>query len=240
VDQDDRFRTTKWSVVLSARARGEPGSKAALTQLCESYWYPLYVFVRRRGYGSDEALDLTQGYFLQLIERDYLKNVRPEAGKFRSFLLATLKHHISHETRRERTLRRGGGSQVISLDATAADQRYSLEPRDPRRTPDQDYERQWARAAIRHARERLERELDESGKGRQFRVLAQYLSGDGERPYREVAAELETTEAAVKMAVPRLRRRYGRILREEIAQTVDAENEVEDEIRYLLAAIHDA
>lgn len=240
MDQDDRFRTTKWSVVLTARAKGEPGSEEALTRLCEIYWYPLYVFVRCRGYGSDEALDFTQGYFLQLMERDYLKNVRPEAGKFRSFLLATLKHYISHETRRTQTLRRGGGRKVISLDAVAADQRYRLEPRDPRQTPDKDYDRQWARAAVRQARERLKGEFDALGKSENFRLLAEYLTGEAGRSYRDVADELGTTVAAVKMAVTRLRRRYGRILREEIAHTVDDERDVEDELRYLLSVINEA
>jgi RNA polymerase sigma-70 factor (ECF subfamily) len=224
-------------VVLTARAKGEPGSEEALAWLCETYWYPLYFFVRRRGYAFDEALDLTQGYFLRLMERDYLRDVRPEVGKFRSFLLASLKHYLANEKREAAALKRGGDHRLISLDADAAEHRYRLEPPDER-TPEQAYERRWALTVIQRAHRRLEAELGESERRDQFRLLVGYLSGgDPKRSYREVAGELGATEAAVKMAVSRLRRRFGRILREEIAQTVVDDTEIDDEVRYLLTVV---
>jgi len=234
---DNRFHTTRWSVVLAARARGEAGSDEALARLCETYWYPLYVFIRRRGHGGDEALDLTQEFFLRLVERDWLDNVRPEAGRFRSFLLATAKHFLSHEQRRERALRRGGELRFVSLDL--AEERYRAEPHDDE-SPERAYERRWAMAVLERVSKRLAAEMSEGGKAETYRLLAPYLAGgEGERPYRDAAERLDTTEAAVKMAVMRLRRRFGRILREEIAQTVDTAAEVDEEVRYLLGIIRE-
>ena len=233
----DRFSTTRWSMVLAARVKDEPGSAEALALLCETYWFPLYFFVRRRGHGPDEALDLTQGYFLRLMERRYLDDVRPEAGKFRSFLLASVKHYLANERRDAAALKRGGDRPPLSLDVDEAEGRYRLEPADDR-TPETAYERQWALTITRLAHERLRREMSEAGKREQHRLLVPFMSGDDPgRSYADVAAELETSEAAVRMAVTRLRRRFGRILREEIAPTVEDEAEIDDEVRHLLSVV---
>jgi RNA polymerase sigma-70 factor (ECF subfamily) len=224
-------------MVRSARAKHEPGSAEALARLCEAYWYPLYYFVRRLGHGPDDARDLTQGYFAQMLERDYLDDVRPETGKFRSFLLASMKHYMANVRREAKALKRGGGQPVVSLDTAAAEDRYRHEPSDER-TPGKAYEHQWALAVVGRANERLREEFESAGKQEQYRLLVGYLSGDvAGRSYQEVAAELETTEAAVKMAVSRMRRHYGNVLREEIAATVDAGENVDAEIRHLFSII---
>ncbi len=229
-----RFDTTRWSVVLLARARGEPGSEESLARLCEAYWYPLYTFVRRHGHRPDDALDLTQGYFLRLVERDWLKNVRPEAGRFRSFLLGSMKHFLANERRRASAQVRAGDSRWVSLDAAEAEERYRLEPVESR-TPEQAYEHAWALAVLARARRTLESEMLDAGKVEQYRLLEPYLSTDeAQGSYKDVAASLATTEAAVKMSVLRLRRRLGRILREEVAATVGEDGDADDELRYLL------
>jgi RNA polymerase sigma-70 factor (ECF subfamily) len=237
VDRDGSFTTTKWSVVLHARERGDPGAREALASLCEAYWYPLYVFVRRQGIDASEALDLTQGFFTDLLERDLLDSVRPERGKFRSFLIASLKHHIAHEKRKERALKRGGGRAAIPLDSGEAERRYLIEAADEM-TPERAYERQWALAVIGRAQGRLRGALEADGQGEQYRLLMPFLTDVGPaRPYQEVAGRLGTTEASVKMAVLRLRRRLGQLLREEIAHTVDEPSEVDAELRHLLAVL---
>lgn len=234
---EGRFNTTRWTVIRSARAKDEPGSAEALAALCEAYWYPLYVFVRRRGHGADEARDLTQGYFLRLLEKDYLDDVKPEAGRFRSFLLASMKHFLANERRDAAALKRGGGRTLVSLDLAAAENRYRHEPVSDE-TPERAYERRWALAVIERARDRLRDEFAAAGKERQFRLLAGHLSGrDSARPHGEVAEELGTTEAAVKMAVSRMRRQYGRALREEIADTIDDPAAIDDEVRHLLSIV---
>lgn len=234
-----RFDTTRWSVVLLARARGEPGSEESLARLCETYWYPLYAFVRRQGHGPEDALDFTQGYFLRLMERDWLKNVRPEAGKFRSFLLVSMKHFLAHERRRAKAKMRGGEMQWIPLDAAGAEGRYRLEPRDPR-TPEQAYERSWAQAVLDRARRLLEQEMEKRGGLEQYRLLEPHLSReDVQETYRDLARRLGTTEAAVKMSLMRLRRRLGRILRDEVATTVGGAGDVDGELRYLLGILRE-
>jgi len=240
VEQNDRFRTTKWSMVLAARDAQDPRSREALASLCEQYWFPLYVFVRRQGHGHDQALDLTQGYFMTLMEKDFLGDVQREAGKFRSFLLATMKHFLSHEREKARALKRGGGQPVVSLDAAAAQQRLELEPMHEQ-TPDKAYEKQWALTVLDLIQRRLRHEFVTEGKIDEFNELAPFLAGQGAgKPYREVASALRTTEAAVKMGVLRLRRRFGKLLREEIAQTVREEGEIEGEIKYLLSVVRGA
>jgi len=237
VDRSERFTTTKWSVVLRARDRGDPRSREALASLCEAYWYPLYVFVRRQGSDPNDALDLTQGFFAALIEKDLLDSVRQERGKFRSFLLASLKHHIAHERRREHALKRGGGQEVLPLDGEGAEKRYQIDPADDR-TPDRAYERQWALAVIGRAQDRLRGALEADGKGEQYRLLVPFLTDvRPEQPYQEVAGALRTTEASVKMAVLRLRRRLGQLLREEIAHTVEEPADVDAELKHLLVVL---
>lgn len=231
---DGRFETTHWTVVLSARGGGAPDSDAALAELCRTYWYPLYAFVRRSGHDADEALDLTQGYFLRMMERNYLDDVRPEAGRFRSFLLASLKHFLANHRRDAAAIKRGG--RVTWVSADAAEHRF-LADRRRDASPEAAYERRWALAVLERARQRLEREFDDAGKREHYRLLAPHLSAEaGARPYAEIAAELDSSEAAVKMAVSRLRRRFGRVLREEIGRTVEPE-QIDDEVRHLLTVV---
>jgi len=235
--RDDQFTTTRWSRVLAARERSDPGSREALAGLCEAYWYPLYAFVRRQGYDADKASDLTQGYFAALMEKDYLDDVRPERGKFRSFLLASLKHHVSHERERERAAKRGGPAPPISLDREIAERRYRDEPRDDA-TPETLYERRWAWTVIDRAQARLRLEMQLAGKGERFEHLAGFVFGGGsDRSYRDVAAESGISEAAIAMAVRRLRQRLGDLMRQEIADTVGDPRDVDEEIRHLLTVV---
>ncbi len=233
----DQFTTTRWSRVLAARERSDPGSREALAGLCEAYWYPLYVFVRRQGYDPDAASDLTQGYFARLMEKDYLGDVHPGRGKFRSFLLASLKHHLSHERDRERAAKRGGPAPAISLDRESAERRYRAKPRDDA-TPETIYERRWALTVIDRAQGRLRLEMQQAGKGERFEHLAGFVFGGGtDRSYREVASESGMSEAAIAMAVRRLRQRLGDLMRQEIADTVGDPRDVDGEIRHLLAVV---
>jgi len=231
------FTTTHWSVVLSARKRKSPQSERALAALCETYWFPLYAYVRRSGYSSHDAQDLTQDFFAQLLEKDFLKDVDHRRGKFRSFLLAALKHYLGHQRERARAKKRGGGRAPFSLDFNDAENRYHLEPQDPA-TPERLYQRRWALTLLDRVVGRLEDENVRAGKAETFAGLKEFLTAGREsRPYGRVAESLGTTEGAVKVAVHRLRRRYRELLKEEIAQTVADPAEIDDELRELFAAV---
>jgi RNA polymerase sigma-70 factor (ECF subfamily) len=233
----ERFRTTRWSLIAAARDGPSTESRRALAALCEAYWYPLYAYVRLQGYDAEEAKDLTQGYFARLLEKDYLNEVEPASGRFRTFLITTLKHFLVNEAERARALKRGGGVHEISLDAQDAEGRYRYEPVD-RLTPDDVFERRWALTVLERALGRLRKEFADAGKEAQFERLKAYLTGVEPRvPYRQVAAELDSTEGAVKAAVRRLRQRFGKQLWEEIAETVARPEEVDDEVRHLLSVI---
>jgi RNA polymerase sigma factor (sigma-70 family) len=231
------FTTTHWSVVLSAQDRQSPQSEAALAALCENYWLPLYAYTRRSGYSSHDAQDLTQEFFAQLLEKDFLKDVDHRRGKFRSFLLATLKHFLSHQREHDRAQKRGGGRVPFSLDFQDAENRYRLEPEDTA-TPERVYQRRWALTLLDRVLQRLEDEYAGAGKGGLFAALKEFLTaGRQSRPYRPVAEELGMTEGATKVAVHRLRRRYRELLKEEIAQTVADPADIDDELRDLFAAV---
>jgi RNA polymerase sigma-70 factor (ECF subfamily) len=224
-------------MILAARAGPTPESRVALAGLCEAYWYPLYAFNRRRGSDREEASDLTQGFFEQFLEKRTLQDLRPGEGRFRSFLLSSLKHFVSHEREREAARKRGGGSRLVSFDSGEAEERYDREPRDDR-TPERAYERAWAQTVLDRVFRRLEGEFEAAGKERLFAALAPSLTGrEAARPHREVADALGISEDAVKMSLLRLRKRFGRLLREEIAQTVEREDQVDDELRFLLSAV---
>lgn len=232
------FGTTHWSVVLAAARHGTSESREALRQLCEAYWVPLYSYLRRRGFECDEAEDLTQGFFAKLLETSSLEGATPRRGRFRSYLLGALKHFVSNEMDRRHALKRGGGKALLSLDRDAAEGRYALEPAD-RRTPEKLFERVWALTVVERALTRLRGEhAVESRKARLFELLKPTLSG--ERPpegYRGVARELRMTEGAVKVAAHRFRGRFRELIRDEVAETVSDDAQVEEEIRYLLAAV---
>ena len=232
-----RFQTTRWTLVLKARDVTSEESRAALSELCEAYWYPLYAFVRREGHQPDDAMDLTQGYFATLLEKDYLKDVRPEAGRFRSFLLTSLKHFLYNDWDRRKALKRGGGIDQISLDACEAERRFALEPTSGE-TPENLYERQWAATVLDRTLASLEAEYTESDTAERFRALRGYLIGDSSGdPYSQIAEKLDMSIAAVKVAVHRLRKRFGQTLRVEIAEIVADPKDVDDEIRYLLTVV---
>ena len=231
------FRTTKWSLIVAAREGSPSESERALQDLCEAYWYPLYVFVRSQGLDPDSAMDATQGYFLRLLEKDYLQQVDPTAGRFRSFLILTMKHFLINEGERERAFKRGGGARLISLDAEEAEDRYRFEPTD-RLTPEQVYERRWALTVLARSLEALRLEFAGEGKEKRFDLLKGYLTGEGpQMRYGEVAKELEMKEPAVRAAVRRMRQRFGERLRAEITETVSNLDEVDDEVRHLLQVL---
>jgi len=231
-----RFATTRWSLVLDARERGSRASEQALAELCESYWFPLYAFVRRQGHGPEDAADLTQAYFAKLLEKGYLQDVRPEAGRFRSFLLASLKHFLYNEWDRQQAQKRGGHLKKISLDAQLAENRYSVEPVE-RLTPEDMFEQHWALTVLERALGQLVEDTPESKRNRLEKLRPFLIGGGSETPYREIAEELGISESGVKVAVHRLRRRFGMVLRQEIEQTVANPDEVDDEIRYLLECL---
>jgi RNA polymerase sigma factor (sigma-70 family) len=227
------FRTTHWSVVLAARD-DEAAGQQALAQLCRIYWYPLYGFVRRRGYDVHEAQDLTQEFLARLIQRRSLNLVVPEKGRFRSFLLASLKNFLVNEWTRSQRQKRGGGQQLVSLDEEHAETRYKIEPLDTL-TPENIYERTWAATLLEHVLVLLKRECAENGKADIFEELKPLLCGErASATYSEIAAKHGISEGAVKMTVMRLRLRYAALLREQIAHTVKSPEEIEEEIRHLL------
>jgi len=205
--------------------------------LCGNYWYPLYAYVRRQGHNPHDAQDLTQAFFARLLEKNYLADVQREKGRFRSFLLASLKHFLANEWDRERALKRGGGRKLIALDEDSAESRYKLEPKDDL-SADKIYERRWALTLLDQVLSKLRTEFEADGKTQQFDTLKDYLaSGRTSVSYARAAERLGMNEGAVKVAVHRLRKRYRELLRAEIAQTVATASEIDAEIRYLFAAL---
>jgi RNA polymerase sigma-70 factor (ECF subfamily) len=209
---------------------------AALSELCAAYWYPVYAFLRRRGFQADRAQDLTQDFFAELLEKQSLKAVRRERGRFRSFLLTALKFFISHERERAGAQKRGGGRTPIQLDADTAEGRYRQEPVESE-TPETVFERRWALVLLERALDRLRDELSGSADPARSQRFVDYLTGDTSTPYRQTAEELGMSESAVKVAVHRLRGRYRKLLREEVLQTVDDPSKVDDELHHLFAAV---
>lgn len=231
------FTTTHWSVVLAANEGGSGRAQAALSQLCRTYWYPLYAFVRRKGHGPHDAQDLTQGFFAQLLEKNYVAQADRERGRFRTFLLTALTHFLSDEWDRSQRLKRGGGQEIISLDAASAEERYRLEPADPLDAAKL-FERRWVTVLFDRVLERLEEEFRDSGKGGLFDRLKGSLLAEETAPgYAQIAAELGHSEAAVKQTVHRMRRRYRELFREEIAQTVAGPDEVDAELRHIFSVV---
>lgn len=231
------FYTTRWSTVLAAADRSSPESAEALATLCRVYWYPLYAFVRRRGYSAHEAEDLTQEFFARLLEKDYLKGIGPEKGRFRSFLLVCMRRFLANEWDRSRAKKRDSGRAMISIDLREAENRYCGEPADCM-TGERIFERRWALALLEQAIGRLEDEFRRSKKTRLFERLKVYLVAEHRAPpYAQVAEELGMSEGAVKVAVHRLRQRFRRTVRAEVARTLDDPNDVDDEIRRLFEVL---
>ncbi len=230
-----QFIATHWSVVLAASQLHSPQATAALETLCRTYWYPVYSFIRRQGLEPEDAEDLTQAFFARLLQKDFLAAVDRSKGRFRSFLLAAIRHFLSNEWDKRKTLKRGGGVQIISLDREWAERRHCIEPQD-NLTPDRLYDQNWLSVLLERVLTRLRNEYEAAGKAVLFEVLQAYLEGDrGQVPYAHVCRTLGMGESAVKMAVLRLRRRCGQLLRLEIAQTLSDPAEVEEEIGALFS-----
>ena len=226
---DAKFVTTHWSVVLSAREEG-----AALERLCQTYWYPIYAYVRRQGRNPHEAQDLTQEFFARLLQKDFLVGVIREKGKFRTFLLVALKRFLINEWTRDHTQKRGGGCVHVPLEGHSAETRYQAEPED-HLTAEKLYERRWALTLLDRVLERVRQEFAAAGKEALFeRLQGSLMAEKGEIPNREAGAALGMTEGAVKVAVHRLRRRFRNLFREEVARTVTCPEDIEEEIRHLL------
>jgi RNA polymerase sigma-70 factor (ECF subfamily) len=231
------FATTHWSVVLAAGATSTEASHHALEKLCAAYWYPIYVYVRRRGYGPEDAQDLTQEFFTQLIEKEHLRLADSTKGKFRSFLLATLNFFLAREWSRAHRQKRGGQYQFISLDHEMAEERYQFEPSDGD-SPEKSFQRQWALTVLQQATIVLERECVRAGKDALFHEVKELLSGErGGARYAAIGGRLSMTESAVRVAVHRLRHRFGELLRAEISHTIGPNADLEDELRSLVRAL---
>jgi RNA polymerase sigma-70 factor (ECF subfamily) len=231
------FTTTHWSVVLMAGQSATPQAQAALEKLCRTYWYPLYAFVRRQGHSPHDAQDLTQEFFARLLEKDYLNGLDPSKGKFRTFLLVAMKHFLANEWRRGQAQKRGAGAKHLSLDETSAEGQY-LQIAAPELPPERVFEQQWGFTLLAQVIARLREEFISDGKGPVFEELKIFLTGEKHTGvYAPLAARLKTTEAALKMTVSRMRQRYGELAREEIANTVPRPEDVEEELRALLAAV---
>jgi RNA polymerase sigma factor (sigma-70 family) len=231
------FETTRWSLIVAAGGEDSLAARDALAALCEAYWYPLYAYVRRRGTTPDDARDLTQGFLVSLLERRDFENLRPERGRFRAFLLASLKHFLANDAARRQTLKRGGGAILLPLAFDDAEERYRFEPVEPS-TPETLYERRWALTVIDRVLAQLRGEWEAGGRGAEFDALkTALLHGAPDGGYAAVARQLGTSEGAVKVAVHRLRRKFQSRLRQDIAETVSDPADIDDEIRYLVRAL---
>jgi RNA polymerase sigma-70 factor (ECF subfamily) len=232
----DVFATTHWTVVLAAGRRHTPQADGALEELCRTYWFPLYAYVRRRGHAKADAEDLTQAFFARLLEKNFLENLDSEKGRFRAFLLAALKHFLANEWDKARAQKRGGGEIPLSLDWQTADTKFQVastaEP-----SPDKAFDREWALALLAKVIGRLEKECAADGKAKLFAQLKSFLmAGGGDSAQAAVAKSLGMEEGAVRVAIHRLRKRYRVLLRDEIAQTLADESQVDEEMRALFGA----
>lgn len=229
------FATTHWSVVLNAGRSETTRGRDALAALCETYWYPLYAYVRRQGHSPHDAEDLTQEFFARLLESESLAAVSPEKGKFRTFLLVALKRFLANQWHRANSQKRGGGSLRVPLEGHTAETRYIAEPIEAL-TAEKLYERRWALTLLDRVLDRLRHEFNAARKGELFDKLKPHLMAEkGEIPYAHAAAESGLNEGAFKVAVHRMRRRFRELFREEVAHTVAGPGKIDEEIRYLLA-----
>jgi RNA polymerase sigma-70 factor (ECF subfamily) len=232
------FVTTHWSLVLSARDKQSPQSDIALEKLCRAYWYPLYAYVRRCGHSKEDAEDLTQAFFARLLEKNFLDAAEQERGRFRSFLLVALKRFLANEWDRARAQKRGGGQTHVPLDTEFAERKFQTEFMAEEISPDRAYERRWALTLLEQTMARLRAEFEQSGKINEFEQLKIFLTADKrEIPYTTVADELKMNENALRVAVHRLRKRYRELFREEIAHTLAEGEDIDTELRYLLAVL---
>jgi RNA polymerase sigma-70 factor (ECF subfamily) len=231
------FATTHWSVVTAAGKGSSQQARSALETLCRTYWYPIYSYVRRKGHPPEEAQDLTQEFFAQLIAKEHFSLADPSKGKFRGFLLATLDYFLAREWSRAHRQKRGGQFTFISRDEQPPEERYRLEPAD-NETPEKIFLRQWTLTVLKQAMNKLQCECEAHGKGDLFRETKNLISGEREGvAYAQISKNLTMGEGAVRVAVHRLRQRYGELLRSEIAHTVSSEEEVNEELHYLFQVL---
>lgn len=229
------FVTTRWSVVLAAQDKSSPDSAAALETLCRAYWYPLYAYVRGSGRSPQDAQDLTQEYFARLLAQDWLRVVLPEKGRFRTFLLVTMKRFLTNEWHRDTARKRGAGVTPLSLDTQVAEHRFAAEPP---LTPDALYERRWAMTLLDDALNRLQGEFTRMAREHEFACLKEWLTAErGGIPYEQIAAALGITEGAARVAVHRMRKRFRELFRQTIAETVDAAGDVDAEMRHVVGVL---
>ena len=230
-----QFPTTRWTLVVAAGNPEQKEARSALASLCENYWYPLYAYLRRRGYPADQAQDLTQEFFIRVLEGRYLDRADPEKGRFRSFILTSLKFFVADEEDRDRAQKRGGG-MVEPLEFSSGEERYQREPAHEE-TPERIFERRWALTMLDRVVERLRQEFVQHGRPEHFERLKVFLLGQSDAPYAALAREMNTSEGALKVAIHRLRKRYRDLFRQEIADTVADPSEVESELRFLAAVL---
>lgn len=230
-----RFHTTQWSMIVAAREDSGPASRAALESLCRAYWYPLYAYVRRAGHSPADAQDLTQAFFAQLLEKNWIDAADPQRGRFRTFLLVALRRFLAKAWRHASTQKRGGATPTVALDASEAEARFAVEPA---LGPDEVFEHRWAMTVLSKAMERLANEYTASHRAAEFEQLKDCLTAaHGEIPYDRLAAEMKSTAGAVRVAVHRLRKRFRDVLRLEVAETVEDSAELEDELRHLVTVL---
>jgi len=229
------FPTTRWTLVVAAGDPQRKDARAALISLCEGYWYPLYAYVRRRGYPADHAQDLTQEFFVRVLDGRYLDRADRDKGRFRAFILTSLKFFLSDEGDRNRAQKRGGGN-VLSLEMSSGEERYQRDPAH-NETPERIFERRWALSMLDRVIDRLRAEFVQHGRLEHFNRLKVFLVDQAETPYAALAREMNTSEGALKVAIHRLRKRYRELFRQEIADTVADPGDVESELRFLATVL---
>jgi len=232
----DIFATTRWTVVLAAGRKSDTRAQGALEELCDAYWFPLYAYVRRRGHSREDAEDLTQAFFAHFLRSNPLDGLSAERGRFRAFLLASLKHFLANEWDKSQRQKRGGGAPHFSLDWQTADTKFQVAEANEL-SPDQTFDREWAVALLDKVITRLQQECEAGGRGTQFSGLKDFLTTDkGASTHREAALKLGMDEGAARVAVHRLRKRYRALLRDEIAQTLSDPSQLDEELRALFRA----
>jgi RNA polymerase sigma factor (sigma-70 family) len=230
-----QFPTTRWTLVVAAGHPQRKDARSALVSLCENYWYPLYAYLRRRGYPADQAQDLTQEFFVRVLEGRYLDRADPEKGRFRSFILTSLRFFVADQGDRQRAYKRGGGA-LVPLEFSSGEDRFQREPAN-NETPDRIFERRWALSVLDRVVEKLRSEFVHHGRPEHFERLKIFLLGQSDAQYAALAKEMNTSEGALKVAIHRLRKRYRELFRQEIADTVADPAEVESELRFLAAVL---
>jgi RNA polymerase sigma factor (sigma-70 family) len=234
------FASTQWSMVLAAKDGGSPRSGAAMAALCAAYWRPLYAYARRGGYSVEDAQDLTQSFFSRFIEEDSLRHVDPALGKFRAFLLASMKNFLANEWQREHASKRGGAAELVSLEEMTRAESFYAAGLVLTETPERVYERNWALALLERSTARLADEFAAAGKSRVFELLKQYLAGDRALPYAGAAAQLGISEVSARVAVHRMRGRFRDLIQEEVTQTLANGSDaraIDEELRFLLSVL---